>query len=88
MIIAIYSPQPRCSPPAGIVVLIFCVPSLTPHIGEVASACVACGVMGVAGNKGAVGLSMTIFRRRFIIVAAHLTAHQVWYCNVIYCNVP
>lgn len=30
---------------------------------QVATTSVACGVLGVGGNKGAVGVSMTLFRR-------------------------
>jgi hypothetical protein len=50
---------------------------LEPHIGEVATASVACGVMGYGGNKGAVAVSFSLFRRRVVIVSSHFAAHQV-----------
>jgi phosphatidylinositol-bisphosphatase len=54
-----------------------CRADLEPHIGEVATASVACGVMGYGGNKGAVAVSFSLFRRRMVIVSSHFAAHQV-----------
>lgn len=47
------------------------------RVGELATASVACGVMGVGGNKGGVGISLTLFRRRVTFVGSHFAAHQV-----------
>jgi hypothetical protein len=49
--------------PAGILVLVLCRRELYHLVGEVATASVACGLMGVAGNKGAAAVSLTLFRR-------------------------
>jgi hypothetical protein len=38
---------------------------------------VACGVMGVGGNKGAVAISFSLMRRRVMVVTSHFAAHQV-----------
>lgn len=62
---------------SGLLVLVFVRRELMPHVGEVATASVACGVMGVGGNKGAVAVSMTVFRRRIVMVSSHFAAHQV-----------
>lgn len=51
---------------------------LEPHIGEVCTASVACGVMGYGGNKGAAAVSFSLFRRRVVLVSSHFAAHQVW----------
>lgn len=48
---------------AGILVMVFCRREFAPHVGEVATTSVACGLMGVAGNKGAAAISLTLFRR-------------------------
>ena len=47
------------------------------EIGEVSTASVACGVMGVAGNKGAVAVSFTLNRRRVVCICSHFAAHSV-----------
>lgn len=41
------------------------------------TASVACGVLGVGGNKGAVAVSFTLHRRRIACVCSHFAAHQV-----------
>ena len=50
---------------------------LQAHVGEVSTASVACGVLGMGGNKGAVGVSFSLFRRRIAFVCSHFAAHQV-----------
>jgi hypothetical protein len=50
---------------------------LEHQVGELASTSVACGVMGVGGNKGAVALSFSLMRRRIVVVSSHFAAHQV-----------
>ncbi|GFR43882.1 hypothetical protein Agub_g5011, partial [Astrephomene gubernaculifera] len=61
---------------SGLVAVVFCRAELQQHVGEVATANVACGVMGVGGNKGAVAVSMSVFRRRVMFVCSHFAAHQ------------
>ncbi|GIL70795.1 hypothetical protein Vretimale_3892 [Volvox reticuliferus] len=61
---------------SGLVIVVFCRTELQAHVGEVATANVACGVMGVGGNKGAVAVSMSVFRRRVMFVCSHFAAHQ------------
>ena len=46
-------------------------------VGEVSTASVACGVLGVGGNKGGVAVSFTLYRRRLCCVSSHFAAHQV-----------
>lgn len=50
-------------------------------IGEVSSASVACGVLGVGGNKGAVAVSFSLFRRKVAVICSHFAAHQVPICE-------
>ena len=47
------------------------------HTGEVSTASIACGVLGVGGNKGAVAVSFSLHRRRIAFVCSHFAAHQV-----------
>lgn len=61
---------------AGMLLLVFCKRDLAQSVGEVSTASVACGVMGVGGNKGAVAVCMSIFRRRAVFVCSHFAAHQ------------
>lgn len=37
----------------------------------------ACGVLGVGGNKGAVGVAFSLYRRKVACVCSHFAAHQV-----------
>ena len=67
--------RPRaCS---GMLILVFARSSLREYIGEVATASVACGVLGVGGNKGAVAVEFTLHRRKVAVVCSHFAAHQV-----------
>lgn len=50
---------------------------LQANVGEVSTASVACGVLGVGGNKGGVAVSFTLYRRRLCCVSSHFAAHQV-----------
>lgn len=59
---------------------------LEPHIGEVCTASVACGVMGYGGNKGAAAVSFSLFRRRLVLVSSHFAAHQVGVCGKMRCS--
>jgi hypothetical protein len=60
---------------------VLCRAELEPHIGEVCTASVACGVMGYGGNKGAAAVSFSLFRRRVVLVSSHFAAHQVSQCD-------
>lgn len=61
---------------AGMLLLVFVKREHADYIGEVSTASVACGVMGVGGNKGAVAACMSIYRRRAVFVCSHFAAHQ------------
>lgn len=61
---------------SGILVVAFCRTQLSRHVGELASASVACGVLGVGGNKGAAAINFTVYRRRFVFLCSHFAAHQ------------
>lgn len=50
-------------PPAGILMITFCRTALAPHVGEVTTSSVACGLLGMAGNKGASAISLCLYRR-------------------------
>jgi phosphatidylinositol-bisphosphatase len=50
-------------PPAGILVIVFVRTPLLPAVGEVVTDNVACGLLGMAGNKGGTAISFTLYRR-------------------------
>jgi hypothetical protein len=50
-------------------------------LGEVSTASVATGVLGVGGNKGAVAIGFTLHRRRLAFLASHFAAHQARPCS-------
>ncbi|KAF5835728.1 Endonuclease/exonuclease/phosphatase [Dunaliella salina] len=60
---------------SGILMITFCRNALVPHVGEVATSSVACGLLGVAGNKGAAAISLSLYRRRLIFLSSHFAAH-------------
>ena len=62
---------------SGVLVLALVRAELERHAGELATTDVTCGVMGVAGNKGAAALSFSLMRRRVVVVSSHFAAHQV-----------
>ena len=62
---------------SGVLVIVFARNRLGSQIGNVATASVACGVMGVGGNKGAVAVTFTLCRRRLVALSSHFAAHQV-----------
>lgn len=68
---------------AGILVYIFARAKFHPYIGSMSTSSVGTGIMGFGGNKGAVAVSFTLFRRRVVAVCSHFAAHQVRYaeCN-------
>lgn len=61
---------------SGMLVMAFARNSLRPFIGEQATASVACGMLGVGGNKGAVAIEFTLHRQRIAIICSHFAAHQ------------
>jgi len=61
---------------SGLLVMAFVRDELSPHVGELKTSSVACGVLGVGGNKGAVALSFTVFRRTVLVLNSHFAAHQ------------
>ena len=62
---------------SGMLVLVFARSALRNVLGEVSTASVACGVLGLGGNKGAVALSFTLYRRKLAVFCSHFAAHQV-----------
>jgi len=61
---------------SGMLIIAFARNNLRGHIGEIATASVACGVLGVGGNKGAVAVEFTLHRRKIAVVCSHFAAHQ------------
>ncbi|KAL4853623.1 Type II inositol polyphosphate 5-phosphatase 15 [Chlorella vulgaris] len=61
---------------SGMLVLVFARNNLRSSIGEVTTSSVACGVLGVGGNKGAVAVEFSVHRRRVAVVCSHFAAHQ------------
>ncbi|KAK9861838.1 hypothetical protein WJX84_010900, partial [Apatococcus fuscideae] len=61
---------------SGLLLLVYARNEIQGSIGEVSTASVACGVLGVGGNKGAVAVAFTLFRRRVTCICSHFAAHQ------------
>ncbi|BDA49078.1 probable type I inositol polyphosphate 5-phosphatase 12 [Coccomyxa sp. Obi] len=61
---------------SGMLILVYVRSQYLEHIGEVSTASVACGVLGMGGNKGAVAVSFSLYRRRIAFVCSHFAAHQ------------
>lgn len=61
---------------SGMLVVAFARNNMRGHIGEIATASVACGVLGMGGNKGAVAVEFTLHRQKFAVVCSHFAAHQ------------
>lgn len=61
---------------SGMLILVFARKDLEPELGGVCTSSVACGILGVGGNKGAVGVQLTLFRHRFAFICSHFAAHQ------------
>ncbi|KAK9799381.1 hypothetical protein WJX73_007250 [Symbiochloris irregularis] len=61
---------------SGMLILVFARTALKEDIGEVRTASVACGVLGVGGNKGATAVAFSLFRRQVACVCSHFAAHQ------------
>uniref|UniRef100_A0A1D2A7E2 EH domain-containing protein n=2 Tax=Auxenochlorella protothecoides TaxID=3075 RepID=A0A1D2A7E2_AUXPR len=61
---------------SGMLVLAYARHDLKEWLGEVATASVACGVLGVGGNKGAVAVEFSLFRHKVALLCSHFAAHQ------------
>ncbi|KAL4426187.1 hypothetical protein ABPG77_007469 [Micractinium sp. CCAP 211/92] len=61
---------------SGMLILVYARNHLRDSIGEVTTASVACGVLGVGGNKGAVAVEFSLHRRRLAVLCSHFAAHQ------------
>ena len=61
---------------SGILLGVYVREHLKKATGEVETCSVARGVMGVGGNKGTVGVSLSIYRRKFLFLCSHFAAHQ------------
>lgn len=61
---------------SGMLVMVFARSHLSKNLGEVHTSAVACGILGVGGNKGAVAVHLTLFRHRFVFICSHFAAHQ------------
>eukprot|EP00798_Chlamydomonas_sp_ICE-L_P027604 gene27604-7241_t len=74
---------------SGMLVIVFCRSDLMDHVGEVSTASVACGILGLGGNKGGVGVSLSLYRRKVMMLCSHLAAHQdkVDERNADYCKI-
>lgn len=74
---------------SGMLIMVFARNNLRGHIGEIATASVACGVLGVGGNKGAVAVQFTLYRQKIALVCSHFAAHQgaVEARNANYCAI-
>lgn len=62
---------------SGIIIYAFARSKFQPYIGNLSSSSVGTGVMGFGGNKGAVAVAFTLYRRRIVVVCSHFAAHQV-----------
>lgn len=62
---------------SGMLIMVFARTQLRDHIGEVATGSVACGVLGVGGNKGAVAVEFSVHRHKVAVLCSHFAAHQV-----------
>lgn len=59
---------------SGMLVIVCARAELAGEVGEVRTASKACGVMGVAGNKGAVAVTFELGRRSVTVVNSHFAA--------------
>ena len=61
---------------SGMIVMVFARKDIARDLGAVHTSAVACGILGVGGNKGAVAVQLTLFRHRFAFICSHFAAHQ------------
>lgn len=70
-----YHPVKSCTLQA-IHLMVFVHKALLPMVSDIRSGAVATGLGNRLGNKGAVGIRLTVGRSRILVVNAHLAAHQ------------
>eukprot|EP00210_Caulerpa_lentillifera_P003703 g3536.t1 len=61
---------------SGIIIYVFARTKLMSFIGNIRTAHVGTGVMGLGSNKGGVAITFSLYRRRVTVVAAHFAAHK------------
>lgn len=61
---------------SGALVLVYVRRRLAAALGAPLTASAACGIMGVGGNKGGVGVRVSLHRKALVFVNCHLAAHQ------------
>eukprot|EP00889_Picochlorum_renovo_P000771 jgi/Picre1/27801/NNA_000765.t1 len=61
---------------SGMIVMVFARTDISKDLGAVHTSAVACGILGVGGNKGAVAVQLTLFRHHFAFICSHFAAHQ------------
>ena len=61
---------------SGMLVMVYAQSNLSRSLGEVKTTAVACGILGVGGNKGAVAVHLSLHRHRMVFVCSHFAAHQ------------
>lgn len=60
---------------AGLLIAAWIRSSIKGHVGDIDVAAVPCGFGRAIGNKGAVGLRMTVYSRKICFVNCHFAAH-------------
>lgn len=60
----------------GILLCIYAHKSILPTITNIEKSYVACGLLGMVGNKGAVGLRLNVMNTSFAFLSCHLAAGQ------------
>lgn len=61
---------------SGMLIIVFARSDLSESLGEIHTTSVACGILGVGGNKGAVAVHLSLYRHRFVFICSHFAAHQ------------
>ena len=61
---------------SGMLIMVFARCDLSESLGEIHTTSVACGILGVGGNKGAVAVHLSLYRHRFVFICSHFAAHQ------------
>ncbi|BFZ59372.1 hypothetical protein YB2330_000380 [Saitoella coloradoensis] len=58
----------------GIMLFVFAHASIVPVLSGVETGSVACGIMGMIGNKGAVGIKLRVWDTSLVFIGSHLAA--------------